>query len=141
MEVEASWVVTELDDGKRQNVPDLLLAFKKKALLLECKTCTKSPALISKDEAFAVLQKATDFDAAIRRVSLGKPDFDEHSKLKAQSSTDITLVQHAVFMEAVLRVHAGSISPEQFIEWLSKPGVAEVQRLPGKATHVLPPIA
>jgi helicase len=135
LEVETGWTVTVLDDGKRQNVPDLLLKYKKAALLVECKTCTKVPTLINKEEAFAILQKAADYDSQMRRVSLGKPDFDEHSKQKAQGSSEITLVQHATFVEAILRVHAGSTTPEQFVTWLGTPGVAEIQRLPGRPTY------
>jgi helicase len=55
--------------------------------------------LIKKEEAFAVLQKAIDFKTNMRRVSLGKPAFDEHSKSKAQAAQDITLIEHHVFME------------------------------------------
>ena len=79
LNVETSWNVTGIDNGKRQNVPDLLIEFRGKELLLECKTCTKSPQLIKKEEAFAVLQKAADFGKEMRRVTLGKPAFDETS--------------------------------------------------------------
>jgi len=48
LEVESSWAITQLDDGKRQNVPDLLLQLGELELLIECKTCTKLPALIKK---------------------------------------------------------------------------------------------
>jgi helicase len=133
LEVETSWVVTLLDDGKRQNVPDLMLTHGKGSILIECKTCTKTPALVNKEEAFAVLQKAVDFDKSMRRVTIGKPDFDEHSKSKAQASSEVTLVQHSSFVEVLLRLHAGTLKPEQVFSWLATPGVAEPQRLPGKA--------
>jgi helicase len=136
LEVETGWVVTVLDDGKRQNVPDLLLRYKEISMLIECKTCTKVPTLINKEEAFAILQKAVDYESSMRRVSLGKPDFDEHSKRKAQGASEVTLVQHGTFVEALLRVHSGSTTPEQFMDWLSKPGVAEIQRLPGRPTFI-----
>lgn len=139
LEVETGWAVTTLDDGKRQNVPDLLLRYKGAAILIECKTCTKVPNLINKEEAFAILQKAVDHDPKMRRVSLGKPDFDEHSKQKALGASEITLVQHATFIEAALRVHAGSTTLEQFVTWLGTPGVAEIQRLPGRATYTHSP--
>ena len=71
LRVEAAWAVTVLDDGTRPNVPDLLIELGAQQILLECKTCTKSPALIKKEEAWAVVQKAADFDRAMRRVTLG----------------------------------------------------------------------
>jgi hypothetical protein len=40
---------------------------------------TKKPPLIAKEEAFAVLQKAADYDVGMKRITLGKPEFDEHS--------------------------------------------------------------
>lgn len=137
LRVEGSWTVTVLDDGKRQNVPDILIVFGSLQILLECKTCIKNPPLIKKDEAFAVLQKASDFDSKMRRVTLGKPGFDEHSKIKAQGSPDITLIEHSVFLEGILRVHSGSITAEHFLEWLIAPGLAEMRRLEGKPTYTI----
>lgn len=134
LRVEAAWVVTILDDGKRQNVPDLLVTLGTQQILLECKTCTKSPPLIRKEEAWAVVQKAADFDAAMRRVTLGKPEFDETSKRKAAASKGITLVTHSVFMEGLLRVHGGSLTPAAFMSWLGSPGVTELERLGGSPT-------
>lgn len=134
---ESSWNVTKLDDGKRQNVPDILISLGDLELLIECKTCTKKPSLINKEEAFAVLQKAADFDAKMRRVTLGKPSFDEHSKIKARASKNITLIEHHVFMEGVLRVHTGSITSIEFLQWLGTPGVTELDRLSGKATYAV----
>lgn len=137
LQAESNWKVTRLDDGKRQNVPDILISLGNLELLIECKTCTKKPPLINKEDAFAVLQKAVDFDAKMRRVTLGKPAFDEHSKIKARASADITLVEHPIFMEGVLRVHTGSITPIEFLQWLGTPGVTELDRLPGKATYAV----
>lgn len=136
MRVEAAWAVTVLDDGTRPNVPDLLIELGAKQILLECKTCTKSPALIKKEEAWAVIQKAADFDSAMRRVTLGKPAFDETSKKKAAASKDITLVEHSMFMEGLLRVHGGTLSAADFMTWLSSPGVAELERLGGSPTYL-----
>jgi helicase len=68
LRVETVWAVTVLDDSTRPNVPDLLIELGSKQILLECKTCTKSPALIKKEEAWAVVQKAADFDATMRRA-------------------------------------------------------------------------
>jgi helicase len=135
MRVEAAWVVTALDDVTRPNVPDLLIVLGAQQILLECKTCTKSPALIKKEEAWAVVQKAADFDPAMRRVTLGKPAFDETSKKKAAASNDITLVEHSVFMEGLLRVHGGTLTATAFMSWLGTPGVAELERLAGNPTY------
>ena len=134
LRIEASWIVKNLDDGVRQNVPDLHIQLGELHLLVECKTCSKSPPLIKKEEAWAVLQKAADFDTAMRRVTLGKPAFDETSKKKCSASHDITLVEHSVFLEGLLRVHAGSLEPLEFLKWLSMPGVAEIERLGGVPT-------
>lgn len=136
LRVEVAWAVTILDDGTRPNVPDLLIELGAQQILLECKTCTKSPALIKKEEAWAVVQKAADFDSAMRRVTLGKPAFDETSKKKAAASKDITLVEHSVFLEGLLRVHGGTLTPVDFLTWLGTPGVAEFERLGGSPTYV-----
>lgn len=134
LEAEMRWVITVLDDGKQQNVPDILIRLGDRSVLLECKTTTKKPTLIKKEEAFAVLQKAVDFEKTFQRVTLGKPAFDEHSKTKVQAASDITLVEHSVFLEGILRVLAGAIEPEAFLEWLCTPGFAELDRLPGSQT-------
>ena len=94
-------------------------------------------ALIKKEEAWAVIQKGADFDKAMRRVTLGKPAFDESSKGKAAASNDISLVEHHVFIEGLLRVHAGTLSPEQFLVWLTAPGVAEIERLSGTPSFAI----
>jgi helicase len=134
LDVEARWVITSLDDGKQKNMPDIHIRLADRSILLECKTTTKKPPLIKKEEAFAVIQKALDFDKGFRRVTLGKPAFDEHSKMKVQASSDVTLVEHTVFMEGVLRVMAGVISPEAFMDWLGIPGLSELDRLSGAQT-------
>ena len=54
LRVESSWIVTALDDGKRQNVPDLLIVLGELEILLECKACSTSPPFIKKEEAWAV---------------------------------------------------------------------------------------
>ncbi|MFN0304061.1 MAG: hypothetical protein ACKVQU_27325 [Burkholderiales bacterium] len=136
LRIENTWVITVLDDGIRQNVPDLLIVLGTQQIVLECKTCTKSPALVKKEEEWAVIQKAADFDGAMRRVTLGKPAFDETSKKKAAASRDITLVEHSVFMEGLLRVHGGALAPGDFMTWLGTPGVAEIDRLGGTPTYV-----
>jgi len=138
LRVEAGWIVTALDDGTatRQNVPDILIRIGELEVLLECKTCSKSPPLIKKEDAWAVIQKAADFDKSMHRVTLGKPMFDETSKKKAAASHDITLVEHSAFIEGLLRVHTGELAPIDFLKWISVPGVAELERLGGKPTFV-----
>ena len=136
LEAESSWAITKLDDGKRKNVPDMLVQLGELELLIECKTCTKCPALVKKEEAFAVIQKALDFDKKMYRVTLGKPTFDEHSKTKAQASIDISLVEHSIFVEGILRVHSGTVTPRQFLEWLARPGVTEIDKLMGDPTYL-----
>jgi helicase len=135
LKVETGWIVTVLDDGARQNVPDLMLELAGRGVLIECKTCTKIP-FIKKEDAWAVLQKAADFDPRLRRVTLGKPNFDETCKKKAAASTDITLAPHSIFMEAILRVHKGSLSSVDFLTWLSQPGISDISRLGGVPTFV-----
>jgi helicase len=134
--VETSWIITALDDGVRQNVPDILIELAGLGVLIECKTCTRSPQLIKKEEAWAVLQKAADFDRALKRVTLGKPAFDETSKRKAAATSDLTLIEHSVFMEGLLRVLSGALPPDKFLIWLTTPGVAELERLEGKPTFI-----
>ena len=134
---EENWTVTVLDDGRRQNVPDVLLELGDTAALLEIKTTSKRSGLIKKEEAFAVLQKATDYGREMARVTLGKPHFDETSKSKAAASHELTLVEHAIFVEAIFRVLAGEIEPTAFLTWLTKPGEAEFERIPGKPTYLL----
>jgi helicase len=128
---------TVVDDGVRQNVPEFLLIAAAIQALVECKTSSKSPALINKEDAWAVLQKSSDFDPAMRRVTLGKPAFDETSKKKAAATGELSLVENALFVEGVLRVIKGEITAEQFLIWLTTPGVAELERLPGKPTWLL----
>ena len=70
----------------------------------------------------------------MRRVTLGKPTFDETSKKKAAASEDLTLVEHSIFLEGLLRVHAGTLQPADFLKWLGAPGVAEIERLGGTPT-------
>jgi len=72
----------------------------------------------------------------MRRVTLGKPAFDETSKRKAAASKDITLVEHSLFMEGLLRVHGGTLSVADFMNWLGSPGVAESERLGGSPTYL-----
>lgn len=135
---ELNWSVDKLDDGKRQNVPDIQLVLGNTALLIECKTVTKRPPLVAKEEAFAVLQKASDFDPEMKRVTLAKPDFDETSKKKAAASPSIALVRHDVFMEGLMRVLTGRLSAADFVAWLAEPGVTDLNRLPGTPTYAEP---
>ena len=138
---ELTWTVSRLDDRKQQNVPDILLEIGGTALLIECKTVTKKPPLITKGAAFDVLQKAADFEIRMKRVTLGKPDFDEHSKKKAAASRSITLARHSVFMEGLMRVLTGRLVASDFVGWLANPGVADLSRLPGRPTYVEPEVS
>ena len=137
LRMEMSWAVTVLDDGRRQNVPDVLLKLGDIAVLLEMKTASKSSGLIKKEAAFAVLQKAADYSEEMARVTLGKPHFDEMSKSKVAASRELTLVEHVTFVEALLRVLAGEIESTEFLAWLTEPGEAEFERIPGKPTYLL----
>ena len=134
-EVEKAWTVIPLDKRKRQNVPDIHVKLGDCEMILECKTCTKSPPLIKKDEAWSVLQKAADFDKSIHRVTLGKPAFDEVAKKKVAAASDITLVEHGAFVEGLLRVHSGSLHPKEFMDWVTSPGLADIERLGGRPTY------
>ncbi len=135
LEFEKSWAVRAVDKGKRQNVPDLLVSLAARSILIECKTTTKNPALINKEEAFAVLQKGVDFEGSMHQVTIGKPGFDEHSKKKVQGSRDITLVEHEVFIEGMLRLVSQEITATRFFDWLSAPGLAELDRLGGAPSY------
>ena len=84
-----------------------------------------------------MLQKGADYEKGMRRVTLGKPHFDETSKKKAAASEDITLVEHSVFVEGLLRVHSGSLLAEEFLIWLGTPGVADLDRLGGRPTYAV----
>jgi Holliday junction resolvase len=79
-----AFTVTVIDDGKRQNVPDLLVRLGKIEALIECESATKNPALINKEDAWAVVQTAADYDQSVRRITLGKSAFDERSKLESR---------------------------------------------------------
>jgi helicase len=125
----------KVDDGTRQNVPDLLLQIGEYEGFIECKTATKVPTLVNKEEAWAVMQKASDFPARVQRITLGKPAFDETSKRKAAANSELTLVENSTFVEALLRLKGGQISIEQLITWLRQPGVAEIARLPGEPSY------
>ena len=134
---EKAWSVTVRDDGRRMNEPDIFIRLDDVSILLEVKTAPKKTGLVKKEAAFAVLQKAMDYEDDIVRVTLAKPRFDETSKVKATASRDVTLVEHVPFVEAVLRVLSGNITPEEFLVWLIEPGEAEFRRIPGTPTNLL----
>ena len=128
LRLEAEWSVTRLDNGKRQGAPDLMIQYQGKALVLECKTTTKKPPAINKEEAFAVLIKATDI-SGVHCVTVGKPGFDTFSESKACGSSEITLINHATFVAATLLRRQAKISLTDLFKWLCEPGVAELDRL------------
>lgn len=130
-----AFAITVIDDGKRQNVPDLLVKLGNVEALIECKSAIKNPALINKEDAWAVIQKAADYDQKIRRITLGKPAFDETSKEKAAAATDLTLIENGVFIEAAMRLLQKTLTPEEFMVWITTPGVSELERLPGEMTY------
>ena len=107
------------------------------SIIIECKTTTKNPPLIKKEEAFAVIQKAIGYEPAMHRMTLGKPGFDEHSKKKVLAATEVALVSHDIFIEGLLRVHAREVTPKEFLVWLSTPGLTELDRLGGRASYEL----
>ena len=51
------------------------------------------------------------------------------------ASADLTLVENGVFVEAVLRLLQKSLSAEEFMAWITTPGVSELERLPGEMTY------
>ena len=134
---EKAWSVTVRDDGNRMNEPDILIRFDDVCILLEVKTAPKKTGLVKKEAAFAILQKVMDYEDGVARVTLAKPRFDEMSKGKAASSRVVTLVEHVPFVEAVLRVLSGNITPNEFLAWRIEPGKAEFQRIPGTPTNFL----
>lgn len=117
------WNVTKLDTGKRQGYPDFSISYKGKVIIVECKTKQKDTATLSKDDAFMVLIKGTDFEKD-HSLTIGKPDFDEFSKGKATGSREITLLRHQDFVDAILRYGAGKVTVEQLWQWLLTPGYA-----------------
>ena len=132
---EASWIITEVDNGERQNEPDLMIELGNVTIIIECKTSQKKVPMIDKENAWAVIQKAADYDKNYKRVTLGKPHFDETCKKKVANAYDITLIEHTVFIEGVLRVLLGSVTAEEFMQWLGQPGLSDLQRLGGRPTY------
>ena len=122
------WNVTKIDAHKRQGYPDFQISFGGKSILFECKTKQSNSATISKDDAFAVLIKGADFKKD-HSITLGKPDFDEFSKSKANGSKEITLIRHIDFVEAVLRYKAGKATASSIFDWLLTPGFAQIDGL------------
>jgi len=120
--------VTIVDDGKRQGVPDIMIEYKNRAAVIECKTTTKKPPIISKDEAFSVLVKAAEIEG-VHCITIGKPGFDTFAESKACGSSKITLINHTTFIEAMLLRRKGLVTLDALFDWLLEPGVAESDRL------------
>ena len=119
------WTVDKLDDGRRQGMPDFLIKWQDRAIVVECKTKQSDEALISKEDAFAVLAKSVDINAD-HRVTIGKPDFSSFCREKAAGARNVTLVPHFFLAESILRVWEGVLSTDDVFNWLLRPGVAEV---------------
>jgi helicase len=122
------WKVSKIDYGKRQGFPDIMISLNGKTLLLECKTKERDTATLNVDEAFAVLHKGTDFKFD-HRITIGKPEFNEISKSKADGSREVTLLRHKDFVEAILRVQDGSYTVSQLFKWMMTPGYARLAQL------------
>lgn len=122
------WKVTRIDKGKRQAYPDFMIEFGGKTILVECKTKQKNTATLSKDEAFAVLSKSIDFKKD-HCLTIGKPDFDDTSRSKADGSSEVTLMRHHDLVDAILRYRAGKLNGEQLFTWLMTPGYARIEQL------------
>lgn len=133
LQTVAEWKATKLDKGKRQGYPDFLIELEGMPIIIECKTKQKDTATISKEEAFAVLTKGTDFEKD-HCVTIGKPDFDETSKGKANGSTEITLIRHQDFVEGMLRYASGKVTAAQLFEWFITPGYARIDQLEALAS-------
>lgn len=103
------WNVTKLDKAKRQGIPDFQVEYDGKVVLVECKTKQSEAALVSKDDAFAVLIKGADIRCD-SYLTIGKPDFDVFSKEKAGGTENVSLVNHVVFVEALIKYMEGHIS-------------------------------
>ena len=131
LRLDQNWKITKLDDGKRQGVPDFMIEYKGLAVVLECKTAVKKPPIINKEDAFAVLTKATDI-SGVHRITLGKPEFDTFSQSKACGSSEVTLINHSTFIGAILLKQKGLITLDDLFSWMCEPGVAEFERLLSK---------
>lgn len=127
----------QYDSGKMQNASDIFLTFAERAAFIECKTTTRKIALIKKEEAFAVLQKSADVEQSVKRICLGKPQFDESAKIKAQSSQQITLTTNSTLIEGCLRCLSGEVSCEDLADWLLASGNSEIARLGGESSAQL----
>jgi helicase len=122
------WNVRKLDDGKKQGVPDFIIKFNGKSILLECKTREKRQVPLDTADAFAVLTKSLGIDAT-HLITLGKPDFNSHSKEKAIADKKITLLAHYCFIEAIVQFLEQKQTTETIFNWLLIPGVASIDKL------------
>lgn len=122
------WNVTKLDKVKRQGVPDFQIECDGNVTVFECKTKLKEGALVSKDDAFAVLIKGADIRCD-SYLTLGKPDFDTFSKAKAAGTTNVSLVNHVVFIEAIIKYLEGRIDYVTLYQWLTLPGPKSIENL------------
>src|ERR1039457_1801742 len=77
----------------------------------------EKPSAYQQEDAWAVVQKAADYDQSMRHITLGKPAFDETSKRKAAASTDLTLIENRGFVRTVFCLLPKRKSPQQLIEF------------------------
>lgn len=122
------WHVEKLDKIKRQGVPDFQIECNGSITVFECKTKQKEGALVSKDDAFAVLIKGADIKCD-SYLTLGKPDFDAFSKGKAAGTTNVSLVNHVVFVHAIIKYLEGRIDSTELYKWLTAPGPKSIENL------------
>jgi len=51
------------------------------------------------------------------------------------AASDITMIEQSVFVEGILRLHAGTITASDFNSWISQLGLVEIARLGGSQTY------
>ncbi|MEW8664748.1 MAG: hypothetical protein AB2557_20020, partial [Candidatus Thiodiazotropha sp.] len=62
-------------------------------------------------------------------LTIGKPDFDVFSKEKAGGTENVSLVNHVVFVEALIKYLEGHVSGGDFYDWLTAPGPKRIEYL------------
>ncbi|MES2822823.1 MAG: DEAD/DEAH box helicase [Pseudomonadota bacterium] len=122
------WNISKLDKSKRQGVPDFQIECSGKVTVVECKTKLNEGAFVSKDDAFAILIKGADIKCD-SYLTIGKPDFDTFSKEKSGGTKNVSLVNHVVFIEAIIKYLEGRIDGFSLYSWLTSPGYKQLDNL------------